>query len=178
MRSILTVFYDQHDVECNQKYNKTLPYSFHLKAVVAQCCKYLTLVPEDARHYIKIAAAGHDLIEDARLTYNDIIDIMKAWGYKLEVPKLTADIIYSCTELKGRNRSERQGPEFFDILKKNRLGVFVKLCDIMSNSLFSTLTVSSMLDKYKAEFPHLKEQLYVEGEYDPIWKDLEKILGS
>lgn len=30
----------QHDVECNQKYNKILPYSFHLNLVAEQAKKW------------------------------------------------------------------------------------------------------------------------------------------
>ena len=33
-------FYDLHDIECNQKYNKTLPYSFHLEMVGKQAIKF------------------------------------------------------------------------------------------------------------------------------------------
>lgn len=177
LQQTLQMIYNQHDIECNQKYNKTLPYSFHLKAVVSQCCKYITLVPEETRPFVKVAGGGHDLIEDARMTFNDVIDMLLSCGYSHDNARFIAKIIFACTELRGMDRPERHGPEFFKTLKENRLGVFVKLCDIMANVLFSILTNSSMFAKYKAEFPHLKKELYQVGEYEMLWYDLERTLG-
>jgi len=179
MKELLQKIYDQHDIVCNQKYNDYLPYSFHLKAVEVQARKYINLIPLEKtsndglfskyfpRKWVVLGAAGHDLIEDARMTYNDVLSLLGVY---------TANIIYACTECRGHTREEKHCQEFFDTLKENRLGVYVKLCDIMANVLFSLLTSSSMYDKYKKEFPNLKDQLYVEGEYDPLWNDLEKLL--
>lgn len=47
----------------------------------------------------------------------------------------------------------------------------------MANVLYSSLTASSMFKKYKEEFPNVKDQLYVEGEYEELWKDLHKLLS-
>lgn len=178
---ILEKIYKIHNVDCNQKYDGYLPYSFHLKAVVAQAKKYRnclnnSFTDPQARFYdlsmkeraVEVAAAGHDLIEDARMTLNDVI--------KLAENSSIADIIYCCTEEKGKNREERHSQKFFDELKQNRLAVYVKLCDIMANALYSSLTNSSMFKKYQEEFDNLQEQLYVKGEYEPLWKDLCKLL--
>ncbi len=95
--NILEEIYKIHDVGCNQKYDKYLPYSFHLKAVVAQARKYIKSVPlrtfeteaerqicSDPVHvFVIIAAAGHDLIEDARLTYNDVISLTRYKGVQI-----------------------------------------------------------------------------------------------
>ena len=174
--------YKRHDEYCNQKYGKDdLPYSFHLKAVVAQANKYKQLLPKgsytdiDVRisfqqlqlSQVLLAAAGHDLIEDARITYNDL---------KLVFPIVTADIIYACTEEKGKNRDERHSQKFFDELKQNRLAVYIKLCDIMANVLYSLLSDSSMYAKYQKEFPRLYQELHKEGEYELLWDDLREYL--
>lgn len=147
-----------HDVGCNQKYNKTLPYSFHLEMVAKQASKFAGHIPADnPRHNAIWAAAwGHDSIEDARLTYNDIKD---------KFDKETAEIIYLCTEDKGRNRAERKSHLWYQQLKTNEDAVFVKLCDIIANVKFSLLTNSSMLMKYKVEYgqkvrPHLYSEQY------------------
>lgn len=193
MDSLLEKIYDIHDVECNQKYDKILPYSFHLKAVVAQANKYDYLLHNIDETYnkfgtvqntldaIHVSAAGHDLIEDARMSYNDVNNLVKD-VYKETRPGYyiyqnhVVDIIYACTEEKGKNRFERHSQKFFDDLKVNRLAVFIKLCDIMANVLYSMLKNSSMYEKYKEEFPRLKQELYIQGEYDELWKDLEKLL--
>lgn len=176
MNEILQQMYDQHDVVCNQKYGDNLPYSFHLKAVVAQVKRYQNCLPNvDLTHTDQIwnyqkavrSAAGHDLIEDARMTYNDI---KQRWGEEV------ADIIYACTECRGHNREERHSKEYFNTLKQNRLAVFVKLCDIMANVLFSLLTNSSMYEKYQKEYPRLALELYKQGEYEKLWTDLATFL--
>jgi hypothetical protein len=177
----------QHDVVCNQKYNDTLPYSFHLNLVAEQAKKWKYLIKDE---YIEnpqncfsddeklfdivlYGAWGHDLIEDARVTYNDI----KNTNYlgNIVASTLLADIIYACTELRGKNRDERHGHEYIQGLKENKLGLFVKLCDISANIGFGILTNSTMVDKYRKEFPKFKEQLYLE-EYKPIFDYIEKQL--
>jgi (p)ppGpp synthase/HD superfamily hydrolase len=166
----------QHDIECNQKYNKTLPYSFHLSLVANRVEKFDYLLDNmDERFVCLHGAWGHDLIEDARVTYNDIkIEMEKENFYKYSNP--VADIIYACTELRGKNRDERHGAEYIQGLKDNKLGLFVKLCDISANIGFGILTNSSMVNKYKFEFPKFKESLYLE-EYKDLFEYIEKQLG-
>lgn len=161
---------NQHNVVCNQKYGKIHPYSFHLDMVYEQAKLFMNLVPSDEPHYSNIIAGiyGHDLIEDARITYNDIKEM-----YNKEV----ADIIYCCTEEKGKNRSERHSEKFFNELKQNEDAVFVKLCDIIANVKYSLLTNSSMFYKYRNEYPHVKEMLYME-QYDEMFNYLEYILEA
>jgi (p)ppGpp synthase/HD superfamily hydrolase len=179
MKKILQKIYDIHDIKCNQSYGDNLPYSFHLKSVVAQANRYFpinyekidpeTFFPDVITHknYVIIAAAGHDLIEDARLTYNDITTFTSSF---------TADIIYACTEEKGKNRKERHSDKFFNDLSMNRWAVYIKLCDVMANSLFSLLVGSGMYEKYKIEFPNLYNKLYKPNEFDHLWNDLKIIL--
>jgi (p)ppGpp synthase/HD superfamily hydrolase len=161
-----------HDVECNQKYNKDLPYSFHLKMVAAQVEKFAPLVNYD-KNFLATAlkvAYLHDTIEDARVTYNDV---KKMFGEEV------ADAVYCCTELKGKNRAERHGYEFFMQLRQNKLAVFVKLCDIIANVLFSLLSNSSMIKAYKKEYPKIKKELEpYANEYKPLFLFLEKLLND
>lgn len=168
---ILDFIFTRHDVICNQKYDTRLPYSFHLNSVMCQVDRFLTTSfsenLRDIHPNLKIAAAGHDLIEDARMTYHDIKNITN---------KEVADIIYACTDEKGKSRKERHSQRFFDELKQNRLAVYVKLCDIIANVLYSKLTNSSMFDKYKEEYPNLKGHLYIKDEYEVLWNSLHKEL--
>ena len=159
-----------HDVDCNQKYGGDfeLPYSFHLTAVAMQALVYEDLFNTSDFNAILKACFGHDLIEDARMSYNDVKELFKS--------KVVADIIYACTEEKGHNRGERHSDKFFKELCANRAAVFVKLCDIKANVLFSMLTGSSMYHMYQREFVNVREQLYIKGEYENLWDSLLNLL--
>lgn len=154
----------QHDVECNQKYANHLPYSFHLRMVSAQARRFEKLLHPTEVTLVKAACYGHDLIEDARMTYNDI----KATDERL------AEIIYLCTEMRGRNREERKSADFYLLLKTDKLAVFVKLCDMMANVYFSAMSNSKMFEKYKAEYPKVKEYLFTD-EYSEMFTYLDKL---
>jgi len=178
MQKFLDFCTEQHDVVCNQKYNKTLPYSFHLDMVVKQAEKFKYLLTEEDFLKAKCGAKGHDLLEDANITYNDIANMYisddsfyRSINYSLEI----AEIIFACTELRGKNRAERHGPEYINGLRESRLGLFVKLCDLIANVLFGLLSNSSMYGKYQKEFPHFKEQLYL-AEFKGMFDYLEELL--
>lgn len=179
MKTFIDFCKHQHDIECNQKYDGNLPYSFHLNLVAKQVKKFDNILKPEERILVLYGAWGHDLIEDARITYNDV----KTYSHEVTsggkliktfLPEV-ADIIYACTELRGKNRSERHGNEYIQGLKDCRLGLFVKLCDISANIGFGVLTNSSMVEKYRKEIPHLKEQLYTE-EFKPLWDNIENCL--
>jgi len=157
---------NQHDIVCNQKYDKTLPYSFHLHCVADQFEKYKGLVSEEKRGIVRAAIYGHDLQEDARLSHNDIVQISGS--------QEVADIIYCCTEEKGRNRAERHSEKYYKELSENKLACFVKLCDIIANVKYSILVNSSMLDKYKKEQEKNKAYLW-HPEYKEMFEYLDKL---
>lgn len=168
IQPIRDYFVNLHDVECNQKYgkNKSLPYSFHLDAAASQLELFRHHMPDDIATLtaIYIGVYGHDSIEDARLTYNDIVDlpnthpkIFSRIGFTSSkvVSQLAADIIFCCTEMRGKDRRERHSDEYFSILVSNKWAVFVKLCDLIANIKYSLLTNSSMLKTYKNEWPRV-----------------------
>lgn len=157
---------NQHDIVCNQKYGTIHPYSFHLELVSKQAYLFKKLVSKDDFGSVVAGCWGHDLIEDARLTYNDIKDM---------VGESIADIVYCCTEEKGKNRGERHSQKFFDELKENELAIFVKLCDIIANVKYSLLTNSSMYSKYQKEFPKLKSNIYLD-KYEEMFNYLQRLL--
>jgi hypothetical protein len=166
MKEFREFIYNQHDVVCNQKYAGTLPYSCHLAFVEAQGRKFLHLL--DSKEYANYteetvvlhAIIAHDSIEDARITYNDILNFNS--GQSEFFRKSVADIVYCVTDEKGKNRKERKNNKYYAELKKNKLAVFVKLADLAANTLFSKLSGSSMYEKYKKEWPNFKEKLYIE----------------
>jgi (p)ppGpp synthase/HD superfamily hydrolase len=169
MKNAQSFFTNLHDVECNQKYNKTLPYSFHLEMVAKQAEKFAHHIPSDNPYHDAVWAGiwGHDSIEDARLTYNDVRNMFG---------DISADIVFLCTEFKGKTRAERKPTEFYLQLRENDLAVFVKLCDIIANTKFSLLTNSSMYSKYKAEyFDKVKPLLYMNNQYEDMWLYMDKL---
>jgi (p)ppGpp synthase/HD superfamily hydrolase len=161
---------EQHDIVCNQKYGDGLPYSFHLKAVERQYYKFSHLLQTEFRYereQIENAIWGHDLIEDARVTYNDITQLSG---------EETAEIILCCTDSTGRNRSERKDDVFWNRLTSNDYAIFVKLCDVIANVKYSLLTNSSMYKKYGKEFENFKQRAYRE-QYKEMFDYLEKLLS-
>jgi len=170
-------FFNLHDVECNQKYGN-LPYSFHLEMVEHQYERFKHLIPDvkarpdnsfdktRLRDLVLIAIYGHDSIEDCRLTYNDI---KKMYG------DTVAEIIYLCTEDKGRNRDERKSEKWYGELKTLNLAVFVKLCDLIANVKHSLLTNSLMFDKYREEYHKKIKPILYSDEYKEMFDYLEKL---
>jgi hypothetical protein len=160
--------YNQHNVVCNQKYNSTLPYSFHLSMVEAQYEKFNYLLEKQERVIAIKGCIAHDVIEDARLTYNDLLNNAAS--------REVADIVILCTEFsRGKSREERKPKEFYKELATNKVAVFVKLCDIIANSLFSLMSNSSIFEKYKKEYEtKVKPLLYIE-QYKDMFDYLDKI---
>lgn len=163
---------DRHDIEVDQKYDGNIPYSKHLEYVVAHCKRFNYLIrgweessPFRVEYVAELGCWGHDLIEDTRTTYNDIKDM---------IGKTVADIIYCCTEEKGRSRHERHSEKYYLELSENKLAIYVKLCDIMANVTYSILTKSSMYDKHKLEHEKTKKYLYRE-DLKPMFDYLDKL---
>ncbi len=180
--------FHQHNTVCNQNYGGNSPYSFHLECTLKQCEKFehllpvsiftdeedLGSVPTSFRTIIKCAVLGHDLLEDCRVSYNDLISNFNTFAENYKASVLLADIIYCVTDEKGRNRKERKNEKYYTELKENDFAIFVKLCDIAANTLYSKLTNNSMYNKYKKEFPKIKEKLFIK-EYEELFNYIENI---
>jgi len=156
---------ERHNIYVNQFYDKGLTYSFHTDVVLLQGLKFLHLIPDLVDKFIvKCGLKGHDLMEDGRMTFNDIktviIGILIKNGldnhikYE-EVEKIgisVAEIVYQCTDYRGRNRHERKPIEYYNELVQNKLAVFVKICDIIGNTKYGFLTNSDKASMYKKEW--------------------------
>jgi (p)ppGpp synthase/HD superfamily hydrolase len=116
---------------------------------------------------VEMACYGHDLIEDARVTYNDIKD---------KVGIFVADLIYCCTEEKGRNRDERHSDRYYQELSMNKTAIFVKLCDIMANLTYSILTNSDMYKNQVKEYPKMRAFLWFK-EFEEMFMFLDKLFA-
>jgi (p)ppGpp synthase/HD superfamily hydrolase len=88
------------------------------------------------------AAWGHDLIEDCRVSYNDVKHVL---GQE------AADIVYAVTNEKGKNRNERANEKYYEGIRNTPGAVFVKLCDRIANVQYSKMTGSRMFEMYRKE---------------------------
>ena len=139
-------------------YDTYLPYEFHLRMVnnVGQQFKHLLderdfyTVEEivnpvsqvSLRSACMVATWGHDLIEDTRVSYNDVKD---------HLGQEVADIIYALTNEKGKTRKERANDKYYKGIRVTPGAVFVKLCDRIANLQYSKMTGSHMFEMYKKE---------------------------
>lgn len=144
--------FELHDVDCNQKYGDGLPYSHHLNMVFEIAVKNLHKVCAYEYHIIPIlfGACFHDSIEDARLTYNDVLSIAGKYMTRYQA-LIAAEIVYALTNEKGRNRKERASEKYYDGIRNTRYAPFVKWCDRYANVQFSIGMDSRMIKVYKKE---------------------------
>lgn len=150
---------DQHR-NTNHFYSEYLPYEFHLRMVNQVGLKFKHLL-DDTRDYYSgeeyrgprqeqvtlqeaclLATFGHDLIEDTRVSYNDV---------KEHLGQEVADIVYAVTNEKGKNRKERANDKYYEGIRNTPGAVFVKLCDRIANVQYSKMTGSRMFEMYKKE---------------------------
>lgn len=112
---------------------------------------------------ISEACYYHDLIEDTRLTYNNLKEFISS--------NISLEIVYALTNDKGRTREERAGAGYYLNIRQTPGASFVKMCDRIANVRYSRLMGSVMFAKYKSEnekfmkgvdadrFPRMKECL-------------------
>ena len=101
---------------------------------------------------VEPACYGHDAIEDARLTYNDVFKRSNSG---------VADICSALTNAGyGKNRESRMPMERYVAILDTPFAVFVKLCDRIANVRYSMFWESNMFELYKAEQKHFKQMLY------------------
>lgn len=161
---------EQHE-GTNHMYDKYLPYEFHLRMVhnVGQQFKHLLgdeeystggvvinpMTQVSTRNACMLACWGHDLIEDTRVSYNDV---------KEHLGQEAADIIYALTNEKGKNRKERANDKYYEGIRNTKGAVFVKLCDRIANVQYSKMTGSRMFEMYKKENPEFTKALGLRGD--------------
>lgn len=133
----------------NQKYGSQ-PYSYHLDKVYQNAVRYGGSEPA------KQAAWLHDTIEDTSVTK---ADVARAFGGN--VAKIVDLVSNRPTKLATNKR-----------IRTSRDAVFVKLCDRLANT-----SEGQKNDKYRKAHPLFKEILYRKGEFEALWKAIDKALG-
>jgi (p)ppGpp synthase/HD superfamily hydrolase len=175
--------YDLHD-STNHKYGDK-PYSYHLKQVEKWGTKFQHLLYVYDMSLVKAilcALPCHDLIEDVRVTWNDV--------FKFTRSKLTADVVYAVTNEKGKTRADRANSKYYRGIRWTHGATFVKLCDRLAN-VEESVKSGKMLDKYRKEYPKFKADLTLTWyekvwfwlnkrpiiDYTPMFNELEKMLN-
>ncbi len=160
-RQIETIRQSAHDLHqsVNQSYGDNLPYGYHLDMVVEGIRQFGHLVCVREEDVLPLFFGGyyHDSIEDARLTYNDVMHTARKYLTE-EQALMATEIVYALTNDKGRNRSERAGEKYYEGIRTTPYAPFVKLCDRMANITFSCSGTDAvnrhMRDVYRQEVPH------------------------
>ena len=167
-------------VSAHDRANKTYcaySYELHLKGVMAACNKFANLwFDEKQIMIVQAACACHDLIEDCRMNYNDVVSMLDSAGCYHESTEI-ADIVYAVSNELGKTRKERT-QNTYPKIKENDLAIFVKLCDRIANSLFSVYTSDPMFRVYALEFDEFERELRKEGQYTAMWEYLKGIYSA
>jgi (p)ppGpp synthase/HD superfamily hydrolase len=161
---------EQHK-NTNHMYDTYLPYEFHLRMVAGVAKQFENLLDNEVvRQACNLAAWGHDLIEDCRVSYNDVKGVL---GQE------AADIIYAVSNEKGKNRKERANAKYYEGIRNTPGAVFVKLCDRVANVQYSKMTGSRMFEMYKLENSEFIESLgfTVDHEYGVLFDYLLDIFN-
>lgn len=178
----------------NQKYGGTLPYGFHLKLTASYVTRYGHLVAHNEVDIFILYAAAylHDAIEDARMTYHDIVDFIRDFNvqaftlpeaYVRQIEQQVPEIVYALTNEKGRTRSERANDLYYKGIRETPFASFIKMCDRLANIRYTTLFVLTdrMFSVYKKEYPHFIRSIEV-GAIPPLpeamKKEAERLLES
>lgn len=152
--------------EVNQKYDDK-PYFVHLSSVAHYAEVYGHNVCESENDILPLifGAYFHDSIEDARLTYNDVTAIARKYMTNQQA-YLAAEIVYSLTNEKGRNRAARANEKYYSGIRETPFAPFVKMCDRFANMSYSSINKSRMIDIYKKELEHFLDCITVKDNTD------------
>ena len=180
---------EQHR-KTNHFYDTYLPYEFHLRMVNHTAEQWKHLLDDKLDYFTGkenvgargdetvtlrtaclLATWGHDLIEDARVSYNDVKD---------NLGQEVADIVYAVTNEKGKTRKERANDKYYEGIRSTPGAVFVKLCDRIANVQYSKMTGSRMFEMYKKENINFMVQLgrEVGNPYEPMFQYLNNLFNN
>jgi hypothetical protein len=160
-QQIETIRQSAHELHrsVNQTYGDGLPYGYHLDMVVQGLHDFGHLVCVREEDVLPLFFGGyyHDSIEDARLTYNDVMKTARQYLTE-EQSIMATEITYALTNDKGRTRAERAGEKYYQGIRETPYAPFGKLCDRLANITYSCAGTNRdnlrMKEVYKSEVPH------------------------
>ena len=150
--------------QVNQTYGKQHPYGYHLDMVADGVHRYGYAVCVDERHIVPLffGAFYHDSIEDARLTYNDVVRTARRWMSD-EQAIMAAEMVYALTNEKGRTRAERANDKYYHGIRTTPYAPFLKLSDRLANITYSCShrgeSCCLMKKVYISELPHFLQAI-------------------
>lgn len=170
-RNILRRACDIH-ASVNHFYDGDRPYGFHLEMVANEVAKYadeLDITPDDCGA-VWFGACFHDTIEDARLTYNDVVRVAREYLPE-DKALIAAEIAYALTNEKGRTRAERANDRYYEGIRTTPYAPLVKMADRLANMTFAASHSSdkgiAMDSVYSRELPHFIEAITNRNSADP-----------
>jgi len=150
----------------NQKYD-IHSYDVHLGMAASTALKFIYLIPKEDRNDVISSIWCHDTLEDvSSVTYNNL---------KNATNTNIANIVYACTNEKGKTRAERANDKYYEGIRNVKYARFAKLCDRIANFEYSLSVKSRMFEMYKKENVHFKSELY-SAEYDDMWNYIDTLI--
>lgn len=152
----------------NQTYDDVHPYGFHLDMVAEAVYKFGHMVCAGEEDVLPLlfGAYFHDSIEDARLTYNDVMRTARQFMDE-EQAFVATEIVYALTNDKGRTRAERAGEKYYNGIRETPYAPFVKLADRRANISYSFSHANEdnvhMKQVYAKEWPHFIKAINAES---------------
>lgn len=118
-------------------------YINHIDMVISCINQHKNIFIEN-NDYINTIFAGlyHDVIEDAKISYNDIVEFANSD---------VADITLAVTDVPEKNRLLRHLSTMNKTVKDHR-AIILKMCDIHANASYSKQVGSTMYQKYVEEY--------------------------
>ncbi len=140
----------QYAIDCHNRSNCEYDgqsYCIHTDMVanIMRRFSYVFIFQED-RDNTEGAAHCHDLIEDAKESYNNIKD---------NTNRDIADIVLAVTDVHEKNRLLRHLFTMGKTVKDHR-AIILKMCDMHANASYSKAHDSSMYAKYVEEYAYRK----------------------
>lgn len=124
-----------------------LTYMTHVDMVVEYVRIYQNIFSRPIDVDVALRAAFcHDLMEDAKQTYNNIAEVC---GSRV------ADVVLAVTDVPAENRLMKHLLTMGKTVKDYR-AIILKMCDILANVTYSKASGSSMYDKYVEEYQYRK----------------------
>lgn len=149
----------------NQYYDGK-PYMFHVDMAAAVANQFKHIIPEAEWEYVLAGVYLHDIIEDARVTYNDL---------KVEFGEPVANFSFALSNEKGKTRDERANPKYYREMREVPHAIFGKLCDRIANIQHGINTGGSMLKRYRKEHAKFVSETY-DPKYQEMFDHLDKLL--
>lgn len=171
-------FKAHRDVNHND-YGGYLPYEFHLKMALKVASQFHYIVPIEEYDIYLCAVAGHDLLEDTRKSYNDVLQQLMQGDEKYTevIARIITEMIFAVSNETGRNRLERANARYYEKIRIIHGAKFVKMCDKIANVRYGVWHDSDKLGMHKKEHVHFLEEMQLEPMYNPMLHYLNDLLN-